>query len=101
MIIGFGAFTALPPGTNSNGALLTIAGVAFPSWFVGVVVVATAATAMVPAAGLIIGMSSLVARNGVRHTSPQGPARVNPGSVGGVAALPLVLAIVRPDLLAN
>jgi SSS family solute:Na+ symporter len=101
MIIGFVAFTALPPGTSSNGALLTIAGQVFPSWFVGVVVVATAATAMVPAAGLIIGMSSLVARNVVATTSPQRQTLVNQVSVVGLTGLALVLAIVRPDLLAN
>ena len=101
MIIGFVAFTALPPSTSSNGALLTIAGQVFPSWLVGVVVVATAATAMVPAAGLIIGMSSLVARNVVRTTSPQGQTVVNQASVVVLTGLALVLAIVRPDLLAN
>lgn len=101
MIIGFVAFTALPRGTSSNGALLTIAGQVFPSWFVGVVVVATAATAMVPAAGLIIGMSSLVARNVVRTTTPRGQTLVNQASVVGLTGLALMLAIVRPDLLAN
>jgi solute:Na+ symporter, SSS family len=101
MIIGFVALTSLPPTTSSNGALLTLAAQTFPSWFVGVVVVATAATAMVPAAGLIIGMSSLVARNVVRTTTPRAETRVNQASVVGLTALALVLAIVRPDLLAN
>jgi SSS family solute:Na+ symporter len=56
---------------------------------------------MVPAAGLIIGMSSLVARNVVRTTSPHGQTVVNQASVVVLTGLALVLAIVRPDLLAN
>ena len=56
---------------------------------------------MVPAAGLIIGMSSLVARNVVRTRSPQGQTVVNRASVVVLTGLALVLAIVRPDLLAN
>jgi solute:Na+ symporter, SSS family len=101
MVIGFVAFTVLPPSTSSNGALLAIAGQVFPSWFVGVVVVATAATAMVPAAGIIIGMSTLIARNVVRTTTPRGQTLTNQLSVVGLTALALVLAITRPDLLAN
>ena len=57
MIIGFTALLVLKHGTNSNAALLDLVGQALPGWAVGVVVVATAATAMVPAAGLIVGMS--------------------------------------------
>jgi SSS family solute:Na+ symporter len=101
MVIGFVALTTLPPSTSSNGALLVLAGQVFPSWFVGVVVVATAATAMVPAAGILIGMSTLVARNVVRTTTARGQTVTNQLSVVGLTALALVLAIVRPDLLAN
>lgn len=101
MIIGFTALVVLSKGTDSNGALLTLVNKTFPGWFVGVVVVATAATAMVPAAGLIVGMSSLIARNIVRTRSDRGQFAVNQGSVIVVTALALVLAITRPDLLAN
>jgi SSS family solute:Na+ symporter len=101
MIIGFTAVLALPKGTNSNSALLELVGRSWPSWAVGVVVVATAATAMVPAAGLIIGMSSLVARNIVPTRSPRAQFTANQVAVVGVTALALVLALVRPDLLAN
>ena len=101
MIIGFTALVALPAKSKSNGALLTLAKETFPGWFVGVVVVATAATAMVPAAGLIVGMSSLVARNIAGQRGGRGQFVVNQASVVGVTALALVLAIARPDLLAN
>lgn len=101
MIIGFTAVLALPKGTKSNAALLALVGQALPSWFVGVVVVATAATAMVPAAGLIVGMSSLIARNIARTRTPKAQFTVNQASVVGVTALALILALARPDLLAN
>jgi solute:Na+ symporter, SSS family len=101
MIIGFTAVLALPRGESSNAALLDLVGKAFPSWAVGVVVVATAATAMVPAAGLIVGMSSLLARNVVPTRSDRAQFTVNQVAVVGVTALALVLALVRPDLLAN
>jgi SSS family solute:Na+ symporter len=101
MIIGFTALVALPAKSKSNGVLLSLVRETFPGWFVGVVVVATAATAMVPAAGLIVGMSSLVARNIVGKRSGRGQFLVNQSSVVGVTALALVLAIARPDLLAN
>ncbi|GAB3490389.1 sodium:solute symporter family protein [Flexivirga lutea] len=101
MIIGFVGILALKPGANANGSLLTLASQTFPDWFVGVVVVATAATAMVPAAGLIIGMASLISRNIIPTGSPRAQFSVNQVAVVVVTALALVLAIARPDLLAN
>jgi len=101
MIIGFVGIMSLKPGSNDNAALLTLAGQTFPDWFVGVVVVATAATAMVPAAGLIIGMASLISRNIIPTRSPRAQFGLNQGAVVVVTLLALVLAISRPDLLAN
>ncbi len=101
MIIGFTALVVLSKGSKSNGALLNLVHQTFPGWFVGIVVVATAATAMVPAAGLIVGMSSLVARNIAGTRGDRSQFLVNQGSVVGVTGLALILAIARPDLLAN
>jgi solute:Na+ symporter, SSS family len=101
MVIGFVGLVVLPATTGSNGVLLTLSNQAFPSWFVGVVVVATAATAMVPAAGLIVGMSSVIARNVVGARSARGQFLTNQTSVVVVTGLALVLALVRPDLLAD
>jgi SSS family solute:Na+ symporter len=56
---------------------------------------------MVPAAGLIVGMSSLLARNVVPTRSDRAQFTVNQVSVVGVTALALALALARPDLLAN
>jgi SSS family solute:Na+ symporter len=101
MIIGFTALLVLPKASKSNAALLTLVHQSFPGWFIGIVVVATAATAMVPAAGLLIGMSSLVARNIAPTRSQRSQFMVNQGAVVAVTTLALVMAIARPDLLAN
>ncbi|WP_028921464.1 sodium:solute symporter family protein [Pseudonocardia acaciae] len=102
MVIGFTGLVVVPAVTgNSNGVLLALTNRAFPGWFVGVVVVATAATAMVPAAGLIVGMSSLIARNIVRVRGERAAFLTNQTSVVVVTGLALVLALTRPDLLAN
>jgi SSS family solute:Na+ symporter len=101
MIIGFTAILVLKAGSDSNGALLSLAQQAFPDWVVGLVVVATASAAMVPAAGLIVGMSSLIARNIAGRRGDRHQYLVNQGSVIAVTGLALVLAIARPDLLAN
>jgi SSS family solute:Na+ symporter len=107
MLIGFVAVLQLklPTGPTataaSNKALLTLAGQALPAWFVGVVVVATAATAMVPSAGLIIAMSSLISKNIVKTRGDRARFTVNQVAVVGVTAVALLMGIMRPDLLAN
>lgn len=99
--IGFTGIGVVASGIHGNGVLLALAAKALSPWFVGVVVVVTAAAAMVPAAGIIVGMSSLVARNIVRLPSDRGQFWVNQAAVVIVTLLALVLAIMRPTLLAN
>jgi SSS family solute:Na+ symporter len=101
MIVGFTGLLVLPASTKSNGVLLALANQTFPSWFVGIVVVATAATAMVPAAGLIIAMSSVIARNLAPARTERKQFLVNQTSVVVVTGLALTLGLTRPDLLAN
>lgn len=101
MVVGFAAITVLSKSTNSNGVLLTLTQRALPGWAVGIVVVAAIATAMVPAAGILVGISSLVARNIVRVRNERGQFWVNQGTVVVACGLALLLGIYRPDLLAN
>ena len=101
MIVGFAGILVLKQGADSNGILLSLAQGAFPDWFVGLVVVGTASAAMVPSAGLLVGMSSLIARNIAGRQGARHQYLVNQGSVVVLTALALVLAITRPDLLAN
>ncbi len=101
MVVGFAAIVVLPKTTNSNGVLLTLSQHALPAWATGIVVVAAIATAMVPAAGILVGISSLVARNIVRVRNERGQFWVNQGTVVVACGLALLLGIYRPDLLAN
>ncbi|TCO62008.1 sodium:solute symporter family protein [Actinocrispum wychmicini] len=101
VFIGMTAIGLLPTGTDSNSALLLLVSRSLPPWLVGVVVVAAAATAMVPAGGIIIGMSTLISRNILPTTTQRGQYRTTMIAVVGVAGLALVLALLRPDLIAN
>ncbi len=101
MIIGFAAILVVPKGSDPNGVLLTLSKDALPGWVTGLIVVAATATAMVPAAGILIGISSLVARNIVRVRGERKQFWINHGTVVLASTLALVLGIFRPDLLAN
>ncbi|MEV0073605.1 sodium:solute symporter family protein [Amycolatopsis sp. NPDC050768] len=101
MIIGFAAILVVDKTSDPNGVLLTLSKDALPGWVTGLVVVAATATAMVPAAGILIGISSLVARNIVRVRGERRQFWINHGTVVLASALALVLGIFRPDLLAN
>jgi SSS family solute:Na+ symporter len=101
MTIGFAALLVLSKGTNSNGVLLTMSQTALPDWALGLVVVAGIATAMVPAAGILIGMSGLVARNIARVRGDRGQLWVNHATVVVACGLALLLDILRPGALAN
>jgi solute:Na+ symporter, SSS family len=101
MAVGFAAILVLPKSTNSNGVLLTLSARALPPWVTGFVVVAAIATAMVPAAGILVGISSLVARNIARVRNERGQFWINQGTVIVACGLALLLGIFRPDLLAN
>jgi SSS family solute:Na+ symporter len=81
--------------------LLTLSQRALPPWATGFVVVAAIATAMVPAAGILVGISSLVARNIARVRNERGQFWINQGTVVVACGLALLLGIFRPDLLAN
>jgi SSS family solute:Na+ symporter len=101
MIIGFAALLVLPKGSAPDAALLRLSQQVLPPWATGLVVVAGIATAMVPAAGILVGISSLVARNIVHVRSERGQFWINHGTVVVACGLALMLGIFRPDLLAN
>lgn len=101
MVVGFAAILVLSKDSPSNAVLLTLTKQVFPGWVTGLIVVAAIATAMVPAAGILIGISTLVARNIARTSDGRKQFWINHGTIVVACALALVLAIVRPDLLAN
>lgn len=101
VVIGFAGVLALPADTASNGVLLTLAGQSLPTWLTGVIAVAAAASAMVPAGTLCLGISSLVAHNIVDAGSERTRLRINHAVVVLAAGAALWLGLNRPDLLAN
>ncbi|MBY8859086.1 sodium:solute symporter family protein [Nocardia sp. CA2R105] len=101
IVLGFVAMTVLRGSGNANSALFTLAGRALPGWLVGVIAVGGIAAAMVPAAGLLVGICPLVARNVVRVRSERGQYWASQGTVVVLTGLALVLALARPDSLAN
>jgi SSS family solute:Na+ symporter len=101
LVVGFTGTLVLRKGADSNSVLLTLASGSLPHWVTGIVAVAGAAAAMVPAGTMCIGISTLVSHNLVRPASPRVGFVVNHGVVVVVAGLALVFGILRPDLLAN
>lgn len=102
VVVGFVAVMELKTTSNPDASLLTITKDSLPGWLVGLVVVGGAATAMVPSAAMVIGMSALVANNILPSAvGDRTRFRVGRGAVVVVLALALLLALVRPALLAN
>lgn len=101
VIIGFTGALVLSRKTSSNGVLLTLAHGALPDWLTGVVAVAAAASAMIPAASMLIAISTAVAKNLLPVRSERGRLAINHVSLVAVAALALILGIARPNALAN
>jgi SSS family solute:Na+ symporter len=62
-LVGFTALLVMPGLKNPDTALLALVTRGYPGWFAGFVGGAGAVTAMVPAAMLLLGASTLVAKN--------------------------------------
>ncbi len=101
IIVGFVGIVALPKKTSANGVLLTLTNGALPGWLVGIIAVGGAAAAMVPASVMVLGMSTMIARNVVRHARPRIQFYTNHGAVLVILGLALVLDLTRPNALAN
>ncbi|MBP8535926.1 hypothetical protein [Streptomyces sp. MK37H] len=103
--IGFtGMLVARPGGDGAgdpDGILLTLAQGALPGWATGLVVVAAAASAMVPAGAMRVGISTLVARNLLPVRREAARMAVNHSVVVLAIGLALTLGILRPGLLAD
>jgi len=101
IIVGFIGILALSKSTSANGVLLTLTNGALPGWVVGVIAVGGASAAMVPASVMVLGMSSMVARNVVRVANPRMQFYTNHVAVLVILGLALVLDLTRPNALAN
>lgn len=101
LVVGYVGLVMLKSHPDPDATMLTLASQALPSWLLGVVVVAGIATAMVPSAGLLIAISSLVARNIARTRSERAQFRINQATVVVATGAALGLGLVKPDALAN
>lgn len=99
--IGFIGMLVLDQHSKGNGALLNLAREAMPEWALGLLAVAGVATAMVPTGLLLIAMASMVIRNLAPDSSPRGEFWMRQALVVGTAVVALLLAVGRPDALAN
>ncbi|EID73340.1 MULTISPECIES: sodium:solute symporter family protein [Rhodococcus] len=101
IMLGFVGILALNPNTSSNAVLLTLAGGALPNWALGLIAIAAASAAMLPAGAICIGISTLASHNLVKIESERTKLRFNHLVVIAAATMALVLGLTRPDLLAN
>lgn len=87
---------------DEDSALLSLAQQALPQWLLAVVLIAGAACAMVPAAGGLVVIATLVSSNLVPAGTPE-RKRLRAGRItaGAVSVLVLALTLGRPDLMAN
>ena len=101
LVVGYVGLLVLKSNSDPDATMLALASKALPPWLLGIVVVAGVATAMVPSAGLLIAISSLVARNLVPLRTARAQFTVNQATVVVATAAALVLGLVKPDALAN
>ena len=102
--VGFTALLVMPGLKNPDTALLALVGRSYPGWFAGFVGGVGAVTAMVPAAMLLLGASTLVAKNLYRPlrrgpVSEQHLMRASRGFMLAIAVTALVLALWSPTEL--
>lgn len=103
VMLGFYAVVHLDLGADEeNSALLALARESLPPWLLGGVVIAGAACAMVPAAGGLISVATLVSSNLVPNgMSARARLLASRLTAGVVAVLVLAMTLGRPDLMAN
>ncbi len=102
--VGFTALLVMPGLKNPDTALLALVTRSYPAWFAGFIGGAGAVTAMVPAAMLLLGASTLVAKNLYRPlrggaVSEQHLMRASRAFMVPIAATALALALWSPKEL--
>ncbi len=102
--VGFTALLVMPGLKNPDTALLVLVTRSYPGWFAGFIGGAGAVTAMVPAAMLLLGAATLVAKNLYRPlrrrpVSEQHLMRASRGFMLLIAVAALLLALWSPHEL--
>ncbi|WP_052207079.1 sodium:solute symporter family protein [Sinomonas humi] len=98
ILAGMAGFLVLKPKTPSNNVLLTVAQHTLPDWLVAVIAVAGAAAAMVPAAAIAMGISSLVSNNLIRLKNQALRFRLNHAVVVVAVGLALLFGLAKSDI---
>ncbi|PII86730.1 sodium:solute symporter [Leucobacter sp. OLJS4] len=96
--VGFAGALLLDPATPGNAVLLGTTARLLPDWLLGVIAVGGAAAAMVPAGGILIGISTLVSQNVFRRVAPERRLAVNAVVIVTVTLLALLLGLARSDI---
>ncbi|NMO01100.1 sodium:solute symporter family protein [Gordonia sp. TBRC 11910] len=98
IIVGCGAILILPSTTRGNAVLLTTAHQTMPDSLVAVIAIAGAAAAMVPAAAIAMGISSLISQNLIVVTGERRKLRLNTVFVAAAVLLSLIFGLTNYDI---
>ncbi len=96
--VGLAAVLVLPGDTTGNTVLLTMSGEILPDWLVGIVAIAGASAAMVPASAIVMGISTLVTRNVIGELRAKHHMTVNYLVIVVAIGLALAFGLVRSDI---
>lgn len=100
MLLGYTAVLAFGSGQDGDAAMLTMAAEALPEWALGVVLIAGASTAMVPAAALLLAITPLAVNNILMIKGERRKIVANYILVVVIGLAALILALLMPNLLA-
>ena len=100
ILVGMAGLLKLPEDTAGNEVLLTTAGAILPDWLLGLIAVAGAAAAMVPAAAIVMGISTLVSTNVFGGIRPERRMAFNYVVILASVGLALAFGLVRSDISA-
>ena len=98
ILVGLSATLRLPGDTVGNAVLLTMSGEIMPDWLLGLVAVGGASAAMVPAAAIVMGISTLVSTNVIGGVRPANRMAINYVVIVVSIGLALAFGLVRSDI---
>lgn len=98
LFVGLSAIKVLPADTVGNHVMLDTANATLPTWLVAVVAIAGASAAMVPAAAISMGISTLVSTNLVAVRRESLRLRLNTAIVVAAILLSLVFGLANSDI---
>lgn len=98
IFVGLSATRILPADTTSNHVMLATANATLPTWLIAVVAIAGASAAMVPAAAIVMGISSLVSTNLIPVRREAWRFRINALFVVCAILLSLAFGLANSDI---